>query len=333
MAEFNAVMCRLAYAGLVLTFLLSLLAMTDVSEHSSASALRANTAPAPDQPEGFDLQGHRGARGLAPENTWPAFERALELGVTTLEMDVVISKDGEVVVSHEPWMSSTICSLPSGEPIPSGQGRNHRIFEMTYEEVQQYDCGQRRHPDFPEQQTQPAHKPLLRDVIQQAETYMAQHRTKPVFYNIETKSQPGFDGRFHPEPKRFAQLVYDVVAEMNVAARTTLQSFDVRTLQVAEENGWPVRLALLIGRGDDEGLNQNIERLGFRPDVYSPEYRLVDEELLIKAHGWGMDVIPWTVNDTTDMRRLQEMGADGLITDYPNRAQFLLDDDAGASDS
>lgn len=294
------------------------------SSHSSESDSPAQSAE-PLRPEGFDLQGHRGARGLAPENTWPAFKRALELGATTLEMDVVISKDDQVVVSHEPWISSTICSLPSGEPVSPRKARSYRMYDMTYDEIKKFDCGQRRHPNFPEQEVQSTSKPLLRDVIKQAETYMAQHRSKPVFYNIETKSRPSSDGQFHPGPERFAQLVYDVISEMNVTTRTTLQSFDVRTLQVAEEKGWPVRLSLLVGRGDDRGINQNIERLGFRPDIYSPDYRLVNEELLIRAHGWGMDVIPWTVNDTTDMERLKKMGVDGLITDYPNRAQFLLD--------
>ncbi len=314
-------LCIVALAGIV-----SLGAAMSSTSPSDVSP--PNPPPPPDepaQPEGFDLQGHRGARGLMPENTLPAFRKALELGVTTLELDAVISKNGEVVVSHEPWMSSTICSLPSGEPIPSSQGRNYPIFKMTYEEIQQFDCGSRRHPSFPEQEPQPAAKPLLRDVIEMAETFMAKHQRAPVFYNIETKSLPGFDGRFHPGPERFAQLVYDVVAEMNVTTRTTLQSFDVRTLQVAEDEGWPVRLALLIGTGDDDGLNENIKRLGFRPDIYSPNYRLVDQDLIIRAHGWGMDVIPWTVNDTSEMRRLREMGVDGLITDYPNRGQFLVE--------
>lgn len=319
-------MYRLLFVVSLMCFLPLVAAMSASPFSGDSPAARSSDATdGPLSPDGFDLQGHRGARGLMPENTIPAFRKALELGVTTLELDVAISKDDRVVVSHEPWMSSTICSLPSGEPIPTSQGRNYRIFEMTYEEIQQFDCGTRRHPNFPEQQTMEAHKPLLRDVIEMAETYMAEHQRAPVFYNIETKSLPGFDDRFHPGPKRFAQLVYDVVAEMNVTTRTTLQSFDMRTLQVAEEEGWPVRLALLIGQGEDEGLNQNIERLGFRPDIYSPDHRLVDQRMIIRAHGWGMDVIPWTVNDTSEMRRLHEMGVDGLITDYPNRGQFLVE--------
>lgn len=293
----------------------------------SSTPLPENPDP-PDEPlrpEGFDLQGHRGARGLMPENTIPAFRKALELGVTTLELDVVISKDNKVVVSHEPWMSSTICTLPSGEPVPEAKAQNYRIYGMMYSVVQQFDCGSRTHPEFPEQQTMEVHKPLLRDVIEMAETYMAEHRSAPVFYNIETKSRPEWDGEFHPEPEQFARLVYDVVSEMNVSARTTLQSFDVRTLQVAKDEGWPVRIALLVSQQGDEGISENIDRLGFRPDIYSPDYHLVDEDLIIKARGWGVDIIPWTVNYPNEMRKLKEMGVDGLITDYPNRGQFLVE--------
>ena len=280
----------------------------------------------PIAPSGFDVQGHRGARGLMPENTMAAFRKALELGMTTLELDVVITKDEQVVVSHEPWMSSTICSLPSGDPIPPSKGRKYRIYDMTYAAVKQFDCGSRGHPRFPEQEAMAAHKPLLRDVIEMAETYMAQEQRPPVFYNIETKSLPSSDGTFHPGPETFAQLVYSVLGEAGVQVRTTLQSFDVRTLQVAEKEDWPVRLALLVSRGDDDGVQANLDRLGFRPDIYSPDYRLVDRQMVLRAHGWGMKVLPWTVNDPDTMRRLKEMGIDGLITDYPNRAQFLIED-------
>jgi len=166
-----------------------------------------DAAPAQSSPDGFDLQGHRGARGLAPENTIPACRRALDLGVTTLEMDVVISGDGQVVVSHEPWMNHKICSLPSGAPVPENVGREHNLYRMPYAEIEEYDCGRRQHPDFPRQATQPAVKPLLHDVIAMAEAYVAEHDRPPVFYNIEIKSRPDWDGTFHPEPEAFAPIL------------------------------------------------------------------------------------------------------------------------------
>lgn len=295
------------------------------SPHRAESASPSEASKALVRPDGFDLQGHRGARGLMPENTIPAFRRALEVGVTTLEMDVVISADSQVVVSHDPWMSSTICSLPSGRPVPAGRGRDYRIFEMTYDEVKQFDCGSRGHPRFPRQKKVAARKPLLREVIQRAEAYTAKHDRPPVFYNIETKAQPEWDGTFHPDPETFTRLLVDVLVETDVVGRVIIQSFGVRTLQVAREMDEPMRLALLVARGEDRGIEENLQTLGFTPDIYSPDYHLVDAALIEQAHKRGMAVIPWTVNSLEEMRRLQRLGVDGLITDYPDVGVQLLE--------
>ena len=305
-------MLRVIVAFLVL---LPLFLMPSPSAAQSAPSLTPST---------FDLQGHRGARGLAPENTLPAFRKALTLGVTTLELDVVISQDGSVVVSHEPWMNPTICTTPDGERIP-GDGQSHNLYQMTYDEIAAYDCGSRQHPRFPEQETTPATKPQLRDVIAMAEEHVdLGGRDRPVFYNIETKSRPSWEGTFHPNPQTFAQAVIDVVKETGVARRVTIQSFDPRTLQAVHAMDVPVRTALLISRTYNPGLPAAIEQLGFTPDIYSPDYRLVDADLLQQAHERGMQVIPWTVNETDEMERLIERGVDGLITDYPNRAVRLI---------
>ena len=154
-------------------------------------------------PDGFDLQGHRGARGLAPEDTLPAFRRALDLGVTTLEMDAVISADRQVVVSHDPWMASAFCSHPDGAPVRPEEEAGLLIYRMPYAEVARYDCGSRGHPAFPRQERQAAIKPLLRDVIRRAESHAAHRGRAPVFYNVETKSMPSGDGVLHPEPQAF----------------------------------------------------------------------------------------------------------------------------------
>ncbi len=285
---------------------------------------RPTASELPRRPEGFDLQGHRGARGLMPENTIPAFRRALELGVTTLEMDVVVSADSQVVVSHEPWMSSVICTRPDGTPVPPGRDEEFNLFKMPYAEIARFDCGRRGHPDFPEQEPVAAPKPLLRDVLRMAEAYAAEHDRAPIFYNIETKARPAWDGTFHPSPERFTELLYAVVEEAGVADRTTIQSFDPRTLRVARELDPSLGLALLVGRAGGP-LAENVERLGFTPTIYSPDYRLVDRALIEAAHERGMEVIPWTVNERADMERLQRLGVDGLITDYPDRALFLLE--------
>ncbi|MGM0705880.1 MAG: glycerophosphodiester phosphodiesterase [Bacteroidota bacterium] len=270
-------------------------------------------------PAGLDVQGHRGARGRRPENTWPAFQYALEQGLPTLEMDVVISADGQVVVSHEPWMNADICTAPNGAPLPNDEAQQHNLYRMTYDEIAAYDCGQRQHPSFPEQQPEPAAKPLLRDVIAQAEAFVRATEREPVFYNIETKSRPAWEGRFHPPPDAFAQHLIDVIAATGVSPRTTVQSFDPRTLRYTREAAPELRLALLIAQESDQGVSENLEALGFVPHIYSPDAALVDAALVQTAHAQGMQVIPWTVNDLETMRGLVEIGVDGLITDYPDR--------------
>lgn len=288
------------------------------------SEAQRTTREGPHRPEGFDVQGHRGARGLLPENTIPAFRRALELGVTTLELDVVISADSQLVVSHEPWMSATICTQPDGRPVSAARDTTFSLFGMSYDEIVRFDCGSRGHPDFPEQEAVAATKPLLHDVVRMAEAYVAEHDRAPVFYNVETKSRPAWDGTYHPSPERFTRLLYAVLEEEGVTDRTTIQSFDPRTLRVARILEPSLSLALLVGRAGG-GLAENVQALGFTPTIYSPDYRLVDAALIEAAHARNMEVIPWTVNASSDMKRLQRLGVDGLITDYPDRASFLID--------
>lgn len=273
----------------------------------------------------FDLQGHRGARGLYPENTLPGFRGALEIGVHTLEMDLAISADSQVVVSHEPWFSRQICRTPDGDRISAGRQKTLRIWEMPYDRIAEFDCGSWGHPDFPEQKPVAAAKPRLVDVVRTAEEYAETHDRPPVRYNVETKTQPGWDGTFHPPPEPFVRLVLEALREGGVLERTTLQSFDPRTLRVARRLAPDLSLSLLVGRSVRPGLGRQIERLGFRPEVISPYYQWVGSDRVERAHEMGVKVVPWTVNDTETMRRLLELGVDGIITDYPNRATVLLE--------
>lgn len=274
--------------------------------------------------EEFDLQGHRGARGLAPENTIPSFFKALEIGVRTLEMDVVISKDEEVVVSHEPWFSRTICRLPDGRRIPFYRARDYRIFDMTYEMVVRFDAGSLPHPRFPRQKLESAPKPLLREVIRRSDAYAEKIGRALPDYSIETKSRPGWDGRYHPDPPTFTELLLAVLREEGVVDRSIIQSFDARTLQAARDAGEHARLSLLVTRRRAPHLDVNVNTLGFTPEIYSPDQRAVDARLVDQVHKRGMKMIPWTVNDLGRMRALKEMGCDGLITDFPDRAKPLL---------
>lgn len=268
----------------------------------------------------FDVQGHRGARGLLPENTIAAFLRAIDLGVTTLELDVVIAADSTVVVSHEPWMSEEICSLEDGSPVEDHT--KHNLFQLSYETIARYDCGIRGNPRFPRQEPMAATKPRLKDVIAAAERHARARSASPLWYNIETKSRPSWDGIFTPEPETFTRLIYAVLIQTGVKDRSIHQSFDVRTLQAGHRIDPTWRTAMLMAHAAD--LPAIIDSLGFVPTIYSPHYGLVTESLLRDAHARGIRVIPWTVNTLADMQRLKKLGVDGLITDYPDLGVLLL---------
>ena len=266
----------------------------------------------------FDIQGHRGCRGLYPENTIVGFIEAVKLGVNTLEMDVVISKDKQVVVSHDPYMSPEICSTPHGEPVLEQEKKIYRLYNLTYDEIKKFDCGIRGHEKFPEQKPMAAFKPLLSDVIDSVERFIRQNNLPPVYYNIETKSTPGGDDTEHPKPFEFSKLLYDLLKQKNILSKCIVQSFDPRTLKEIKKTDAQVQLALLVFNAD--GYEKNIERLGFNPNIYSPNFILVNRKLIQKCHQQKMKIIPWTVNDEDKMQKMKLLNLDGIITDYPNRA-------------
>jgi glycerophosphoryl diester phosphodiesterase len=269
------------------------------------------------QPE-FDKQGHRGCRGLMPENTIPSMIKALQLGVTTLEMDAVITKDKQVILSHEPFFNHEISTQPDGKLISPSEEKSFNIYKMTYFETQQFDVGLRPHPRFIQQQKIPVKKPLLADVIDSVEQYCTLHKLPLPFYNIETKSQPITDNLFHPAPEEFVDLVMKVINHKGTAQRTIIQSFDFRTLHVLNKKYPLVKAAALIEDFDKRSLDVHLSELTFTPAIYSPHHSLVNDELIAKCHAQSIKVIPWTVNDKVKMEELKKMGVDGIITDYPD---------------
>ena len=266
----------------------------------------------------FDLQGHRGCRGLMPENTVQAMIMALDLGVTTLEMDVVISNDKKVVVSHEPWFDHNVTTKPDGNFINEGEDMQYNIYKMNYEEIAKYDVGMKPYARFPKQQRMKAIKPLLADLLDSvAESMMTRRRPFP-YFNIETKSLPAGDDRFHPKPAEFVDLLMAVIKEKNVEERVIIQSFDLRTLQYLHEKYPSIKTSLLIEDSDEEDLEGQLKKLGFTPDIYSPNHTLVDATMVKQCREKGMKIIPWTVNDAKQLKKLKKLGVDGVITDYPD---------------
>jgi glycerophosphoryl diester phosphodiesterase len=266
----------------------------------------------------FDIQGHRGCRGLMPENSIPGFIKALEIGVDTLELDTVITKDQKLVVSHDPFFSSDISLDQDGKPVTPEKQTGFNIFKMNYSEVMLFDVGSRGNLRFPDQQKMKVAKPLLADVFRETQKYIKEKKLKPVFYNIETKSTPEGDNVFQPVPAVFAKLLYDQIIKNKMQKFVTIQSFDVRTLQ--EFKKFKIKLPLVLLVENKDGVEKNIGKLGFTPKVYSPNYLLVDQPMIDYCHTKGIKVIPWTVNETTEMERLKKLGIDGIISDYPDRA-------------
>ncbi|MFT7055847.1 MAG: glycerophosphoryl diester phosphodiesterase [Candidatus Endobugula sp.] len=269
----------------------------------------------------LDIQGHRGARGLMPENSIPAFMRALEEGVTTLELDVVITKDKQVLVSHDPYMLSGICSKPDGTAVSRDEVKDLNIYQMTFKEVQGYDCGSLGNRRFPEQQKMKTTKPLLSDLITQVEAYLFEKNLPKVGYNIEIKSVENEYELSQPLVGEFSELVLDVIIEKLENERFTIQSFDFNVLKHINVTYPDVRLVALIE--NPRGVESNLSALGFVPEVYSPYFKLLKKKDIEFCHQQGMKVIPWTVNSLKEMQQLADDGVDGIITDYPNLAKGL----------
>lgn len=264
-----------------------------------------------DIPATFEIQGHRGCRGLLPENTIAAFTKALLMGVTTLEFDLVISKDNQIVVSHDTFFNHEITMMVDGLDVTEKNEKEFNLYEMNYADIKEIDVGMKLHPRFNGQLNVPAIKPLLKDVIEIAERISSKIR-----YNGEIKSTPEGDSINHPQIARFCDMVVAQIKKSNVADRFTVQSFDIRALEYIHEMYPKIALSYLV---ETKGtLKKQLSKLSFTPTVYSPDYTLLSKKDVDAAHDLGMRVIPWTVNTLDEIQALIEMGVDGVITDYPN---------------
>ena len=266
----------------------------------------------------FDKQGHRGCRGLMPENTIPAMLNAIGLGVTTLEMDISISKDKKVFLSHEAFLNHEITTKPDGGFIDEKNEKTFNMYQMNYDDIIKYDVGMKPHPRFPDQQKIKAVKPLLSDVFKAVKEYMMTSRRPFPFYNIETKCLPETDGKYHPAPAEFVELLMKEIKENEMEDYVIIQSFDFRTLKYIHKKYPKIKTAMLVEANNKNSFRKQIKDIGFTPDIYSPEFTLVIPDLIKDCHDLNMKIIPWTVNDIKKINELKKMGVDGIITDYPN---------------
>ncbi|MEO6330752.1 MAG: glycerophosphodiester phosphodiesterase family protein [Ginsengibacter sp.] len=275
-------------------------------------------------PVTFDKQGHRGCRSLMPENTIPAMIKAIDLAVNTLEMDIVITKDKRLILSHEPFFNHEITTKPDGKFVAESEERSLNIYGMTYEETRKYDVGSKPHPRFPGQQKIKVSKPLLSDLIDSVEMYCKQKNLKKINYNIETKTQPLTDNIYHPAPQEFVDLLINIILLKRIEKRVTIQSFDFRTLQYVHRKYPLIKTAMLIEEDDKRAFDQQLKELGFIPSVYSPHFSLVTKNIIKACHEKNILVIPWTVDELEKMKDLKQIGADGIISDDPSLFKRLL---------
>jgi glycerophosphoryl diester phosphodiesterase len=262
----------------------------------------------------FDIQGHRGCRGLLPENSLPAFIRAAELGVSTLELDVVVSKDGKLVVSHEPWLNPAICLDPAGKNI-SPENKNFNLYSMEYSSIRNCDCGSKKPAEFPQQKSVNTFKPLLSEVFDSIK-----FKFPEIQFNIEIKSRASGDHIYHPAPEEFAGRLLHEIKEAGIENRVCIQSFDSRAIRACHLLNPEMKVSFLSSENFTPEKLQ--DTLGFLPQIFSPHYKTIDEAAVTEFHRAGIKVIPWTVNDCSVMESLYKSGVDGLITDYPDRALY-----------
>ncbi len=250
------------------------------------------------QPTRIQVYGHRGARAMRPENTLPAFEYALAQGVDALELDMAVTRDNVLAISHDPILHPPVCSGPAPSAV---------IHQLTWAEVQKWDCGAVRNPAFQSQQTVPGTRmPRLEDVFQLAS------RGKFDF-DIETKIFPD-KPELTPSPEEFARLVLEQIRKFHLESRVILQSFDFRTLRAMKQMAPEIRLAALYSGPARDFVEIAKEA---QAGIISPEFKLVTPEQVKKAHGANLVVVPWTANTPKDWDRLIDAKVDAIISDDP----------------
>ena len=271
--------------------------------------------------EGLIVIGHRGSRGLKPENTIPAFLKAIKLGARGLEMDLYITRDEKVVVTHDATISADLCLTPEGDHLDKEKSKRLRIYDLNLKDIKPFDCGSEPNPDFPEQQNTEAHIPMLREVVEAIER--VEPHGKSIHYYLEFKSAPSTDHINHPEPAVFAKKVVETLFSSNIQHQSLLMTFDKRCLREVRKIAPEIKIGLSIAEKD--GLEKGIEELGFFPDAILPLYKEVNDALMSFVKEKDLEIFPWTVNEAEEIKQVLAYDINGLITDYPDRALKIIE--------
>ena len=281
----------------------------------------AYNAAAQQQKYIVDVQAHRGGMGLFPEESLEAMLHSVDLGVNTLEMDLCVTKDKQVILSHDKYFSHRVTTRPDGTPVLEGQPREY-IWHMPYDSVAKYDVGIRGNAEMPEQQPVATPKRKLVEVVTAVEAYTKKHQLTPMNYNIEIKCDPNYDGgiegRDWPEYHEFVDICIAVLDSLGLGDRLIIQTFDTRSLNYLNETYPGHHLSYLVGGGAGT-YEQFMGRLNFTPEWLSPAWQIMDKEMVDRAHADGMKIVTWTVDDKEQMRKVIDMGVEAVISNYPNR--------------
>ncbi len=265
-----------------------------------------------------DVQAHRGGAGLWPENTLTSMTNAVLMGVNTLELDLQVSKDGQIVVSHDAYFHPRYATRPDGTEVKADDPKEY-LYTMPYDSIAKYDVGKRASVVWPGKEQSPAVKPLASELIDSVETLVSDHKLSPMRYNIEIKCKKGKDeGTNWPEYHEFVDKCMELLLSKDLGDRLVVQCFDVRALNYMHEKYPQVKLSYLISKKDTDW-DTYMGKLEFTPDWLSPEYTTVDKNMVDKCHKAGIKLVPWTVDDKSEIKRMIDLKVDAIISNYPDR--------------
>lgn len=253
--------------------------------------------------------GHRGCRGLMPENTIEAFNKAIELGVDGIEWDVVVNKDKQLVISHEPYMDSKYCLNPKGTNIKDEKSLN--IFQMSQEEIEEYDCGSKPYNNYPEQKKIKTHKPLVKEVLDKIDL-----SNQIVLFEI--KSEKKDDNIFQPEPEEYISIILNEIMHFPYKENFIFMCFDPRILIELHKKA-PEYRTVYLTYSPFKSIKKSLKDLDYIPYAIGMFHPTISKKEIDVAHSNNLKVFAWTVNKINDATKLKEMNIDGIITDYPDR--------------
>ena len=269
----------------------------------------SNASNASNKYKKIKIHGHRGARGMLPENTLAAFKYAIENKIDVLELDLQMTKDKEIVIYHNKNINTDICN-----------GISKPIKTLSLQEIKEYDCGSKKNVNFSEQQ--PVSGEKIPSFIELIKLIQSEYKYKTIEMNIEIKTEKSLDT--DDEVYEFSNKLIDIIHKYNITNNVIIQSFDVRALKNIKEIDSSIKTSYLIKELPSlDNLIKISKQLGVK--IISPEYKLMNKNIVTKLHENGFEVLPWTINDINISKKNIEYGVDGIITDYPKQLKDYID--------